>query len=72
MKKKTGLIIGGVAGGLLVIAGLIAGLFFLKGHKNESYRVIKVMNVLSVVRQFETDGELECDTTGGDAELGLG
>ncbi len=43
MKKKTGLIIGGVAGGLFVIAGLIAGLFFLKGHKNESYRVIKVM-----------------------------
>ena len=43
MNKKTGIIIGGVAGGLLVIAGVIAGILLLNKKGNESYRVIKVV-----------------------------
>lgn len=43
MNKKTGIIIGGVAGGILVIAGIIAGIFLLKGKQSDSYRVIKVL-----------------------------
>ena len=43
MNKKTGIIIGGVAGGILVIAGVIAAIFLLKGKQTDSYRVIKVM-----------------------------
>ena len=43
MNKKTGIIIGGVAGGILVIAGVIAAFFLLKGKQTDSYRVIKVI-----------------------------
>lgn len=43
MNKKTGIIIGGVVGGLVIIAGIIAAIFLLKGKTNDSYRVIKVM-----------------------------
>lgn len=43
MNKKTGIIIGGVAGGILLIAGIIAAIFLLKGKQSDSYRVIKVL-----------------------------
>ena len=43
MNKKTGIIIGGVVGGLVIITGIIAAIFLLKGKTNDSYRVIKVM-----------------------------
>ena len=43
MNKKTGIIIGGVAGGLLVVVGIIAGIFFLNKKSEDTYRVIKVI-----------------------------
>lgn len=41
--KKTGLIIGGIVGALVLIGGIVAASILLFGKKDDTYRVIKVM-----------------------------
>ena len=43
MKSKKGLLIGGIAGGVVLIGVVVAILLIFFGKKEESYRVIKVM-----------------------------
>ena len=54
--KKTGLIIGGIVGGLVIVGGIVAAVLMLN-KKPETYRVIKVMSADG--HSYVTRGEIK-------------